>query len=330
VKVSSTAHRIRSAAHAVRATSDAPAGFDPERRRLLQTAGLAAGVAALGGPLLAEPQRITGAGVPPPGDAKAVFDAIVKLRGSLDDRPVLIWMTGRRYAVLPDGEVYPLCSAVSCSVTRWVRLDDERVALTLVEYNFNTDFETGEWREELTMPVTGQRVRPPEPETKVVTHEWRAAYRFDGPVSGFPEVDAAQAEHLGPDSPVAIDRRVRGPQLLGDDVAFTQDWKGRVVSTRLGRTLWVREVATVRGSARAVADPRTRYVPSSTAYSILYNFQPWMRMDEVQGHVLTAGFGGKALTSAELPAHVRELVGRRHPEALHSPERLLNAKTRAD
>lgn len=256
-------------------------------------------------------------------DPDARLDAIVKLRGSLDPRPIWVWLIGRRYAITPGG-VLPLCSVYNCSIVRWQRTARDRFDLPVLEYNFNTDFVTGEWRDELVMPVTGRRVKAPAPRVDVVRHKWQLDYRFDGTLAQSEEFPESTIRRFGAESRTRIDRKVHGPEWLGDEVAFTQDWLLHVDPAVPGiPTVDIREIATVRGSVHEVADPKVVCAPSRTAYSIVYGFPEWMQLQDVPGHVLTSGVGGKATSGDELPAGIRQLLKLKHPEALGDLERLL-------
>ena len=64
---------------------------------------------------------------------------MLKLRASLDARPVYMWLPGHRYLVMPDGRSLPRCSMLNCSVTRSIRKSDEYLERTVLEYNDNSD-----------------------------------------------------------------------------------------------------------------------------------------------------------------------------------------------
>lgn len=297
-----------------------------DRRRILATLGAAAVAAfASRSVIAAAPEVAASRPVLDLEDPNARLDAIVKLRGSLDPRPIWVWLIGRRYAITPDG-VLPLCSVYNCSVVRWQRVARDRFELPVLEYNFNTDFVTGEWRDELVMPVTGRRVKAPAPRVDVVRHTWQLDYRFDGTLAQAAEFPDSTIRRFGAESRTRIDRKVHGPEWLGDEVAFTQDWRLHVDPAVQGiPTVDIREVATVRGSVHDVADPKVVCAPSRTAYSIVYGFPEWMQLQDVPGHVLTSGVGGKATSGDELPVGIRQLLALKHPDALGDLERLLPA-----
>jgi hypothetical protein len=294
------------------------------RRRALAALGAAA-VASLAPTSLPAAARAGSAG---PArldldDPETRLEAIVKLRGSLDPRPIWVWLIGRRYAITPDG-VLPLCSVYNCSIVRWQRTARDRFDLPVLEFNFNTDFVTGEWRDELVMPVTGRAVKAPAPRSDVVRHKWKLASLFEGTLADAKEFSDATLRRFGAESRTRIDRKVHGPEWLADEVAFTQDWLLRVEPAVPGiPTVDIREIATVRGLVRDVADPKVVSAPSRTAYSIVYGLPEWTQLQHVPGHVLTSGVGGKASNSDELPAGIRQLLALKHPEALGNLERLL-------
>jgi hypothetical protein len=280
--------------------------------------GAGAGLAAAGVPIAA------GAPAANWQDPRSLLDSMLKLRASLDERPVYMWLLGHRYLVMPDGRSLPLCSMSNCSVTRSVRTADDAFELTVLEYNYNTPFGTREWRDSLVMPLTERTVGAPRGKAEPVRHEWRLRTEYEGRLDGSKEFPDTVHQRYGADAQLTIDRKIHPPDVLGDEIAFTQDWYLRLAPRDPARRgWWVRELSTVRGALRAVLDPRQRYVPSRTSYSIVYDVQPWMQLDGVGGHVLTTAVGGKATRADELPEELRRLMAQRDPEALGDPDRLL-------
>lgn len=297
-------------------------GVSTGRRRTLALLG-AAGTAAGLSPVV-HAAAATAAAAPAFRNPREEFDAFVRLRGSLDERPVYMWLLGKRYLVMNDGRALPLCSMYNCSITRARRKSADAFELTVVEYNYNTDFATGEWRDTLTMPVTGRQVPAPQGRAEPVHHEWQPRYAFEGLLRESTEFPPSTHERFGPDAQLTIDRKVHPVERLDGELAFTQDWYLRVAPRDPAKQRWwVREVSTVRGDARAAMDPRVSYVPSRTSYSIVYGVQPWMQLDGVPGHVMTTAVGGKATRADELPASIRRIMSERDPGSLVDPEKLL-------
>lgn len=289
------------------------------RRRLI--ASLGAGSLALAG---AGSVRAGGPAGGGGGDSR--LEAVVKLRGSLDERPVWLWLIGKRYVVTPDGRSLPLCSVYNVSLTRWRRESPQGYGITVLEYNYNTDFDTGLWRDTLVMPLTGRAVPAPVGRAEPVVHHWSMSHQYDGTVGKAGEFSAATVAAMGADSALTIDRRIHGPEALGDEVSFVQDWFLRIrpaVPAPGRRGWWVREVATVRGSLRDVEDPSVLYAESRTSYAITYAFQPWMQLDDQEGWVVTAGIGGKTDDRDKVPESILRILAARNPEALGDPRRLL-------
>lgn len=282
----------------------------------------AIGVAARG---IAESPAATG--LPRPTGSLADikdFEAFLRLRASLDERPVYKWLVGHRYLMMNDGTSYPLCAMSNCSIARTRRKDADSFELTLVEYNYNTEFDSGEWRDRLRMPFTHREVAVPQGRAEPVRHEWRRQYAFEGRLADSHEFPPSTFERFGADAQLTIDRKLYRPELLGEEVAFTQDWYLRVAPRQPDkRGWWVRELSTVRGEARRALDPREMCVPARTSYSIAYDFHPWMQLDGVPGHVLTTAVGGKAERADELPDGIRRIMSQRDPGSLGAPHLIL-------
>jgi hypothetical protein len=293
-----------------------------DRRQLLGFLGAGLALGALDG------SDATAAPTAPAGrnwqEPRTMLDSMLKLRASLDARPVYMWLLGHRYLVMPDGRSLPLCSMSNCSVTRSVRTADDAFELTVLEYNYNTPFDSREWRDTLVMPLTGRAVAAPQGKAESVKHEWRLRTAYEGRLDGSHEFSEPVHQRYGADAQLTIDRKIHPPDILGDEIAFTQDWYLRIAPKAPGkRGWWVRELSTVRGALRDVVDRRQKYVPSRTSYSIVYDVQPWMQLDDVGGYVLTTAVGGKATRASELPEGLRQLMAQRNPESLGDPERLL-------
>jgi hypothetical protein len=291
------------------------------RRRALALLGAgAAGLLTAATPT-ASRAATPSAGIP---DQRAQFDAFVRLRGSLDERPVYMWLIGRRYLVMNDGRSFPLCGTSNCSITRARRQADDAFELTVMEYNYNTDFTTGEWRDALPMPITGRQVPSPQARADPVHHVWRPRHAFEGRLRESTEFPPSTLDLFGGDALLTIDRKVHAPELMDGEIAFTQDWYLRVSPVDASKKgAWVREVSTVRGDARAAANPRENCVPARTSYSIVYGIPAWTQLEGVPGHVLTTAVGGKATRAADLPPSVRRLMSQRDPGSLGDPETLL-------
>jgi hypothetical protein len=127
------------------------------RRRLLQGLALSSfGLAGVSG------ARRAGAADPAVDleSPAGLLTSLVRMRGSLDERLVYIWLRGLRYTLV-DGEALPLCGYLGGSITRYRRLADDMFEFVLYEVSYYTDIDTGEVLETLRMPYTGADVAVP-------------------------------------------------------------------------------------------------------------------------------------------------------------------------
>ena len=69
-------------------------------------------------------------------------------------------------------------------------------------------------------------------------------------------------------------------------------------------------------------------MPHRLAYSALTSWRPWMQMGSVKGHTAENGRGAKMASLDELPADIRRLTEKLHPDVLDNPQRVLDSPRR--
>jgi len=311
------------------------------RRRNFVSAGLAS---ALTWTVVARAQERAPSG-PGPRDARAVADgsaearaatvaaalkgpalleALVRMRGRTDGRLVYGWLTSQRSTVV-DGEVRPFCDVVAGAVQRFERIAEDRYEATLLEVAHYVDPATGEPLTSVEMPGTGRRVAVPryrfgpvKARFAVALDEWE---EFDPPQGG------RNAAEFVPRSSVHLVRGLSAPTAVGSRVHLRADEYGRVYPDRSRPpTVFYREWMVWRAEAAALADRKATHVPADYGYTALTSWRPWMQMGDVRGHTADSGYGAKALSWEECPAHFLELTRRLHPDVLDDPERALRGR----
>jgi hypothetical protein len=254
----------------------------------------------------------------------ALLDAFVRMRGRTDGRPVYGWLRSQRSTVV-DGDVRPLFDVIAGAVQRFERVAEDRYEATLLEVAHYTDPATGEPVASVEMPGTGRRVPVPsyrfgpvKARFAVALDEWE---EFDPPQGG------RNAAEFVPRSSVHLVRGLSAPTAVGSRVHVRADEFGRVHPERARPpTVFYREWMVWRAEAAALADRSAPYVPADYGYTALTSWRPWMQMEDVRGHTADSGYGAKALSWEQCPAHFLELTRRLHPDVLDDPERALRGK----
>ena len=107
--------------------------------------------------------------------------AVAKLRGSTDDRLVMGWVIGTRYAVV-DHRATPMLGILAGTFSRYRMISDEAFEARAIEVAFFTDIETGILAKTWKNPFTGKTVEVPQvrmgPSTIIMTAD---GLRIDSP-----------------------------------------------------------------------------------------------------------------------------------------------------
>jgi hypothetical protein len=254
----------------------------------------------------------------------ALLEAFVRMRARTDGRPAYGWLRSQRSTVV-DGDVRPLFDVVAGAVQRFERIAEDRYEATLLEVAHYTDPATGEPLASVEMPGTGRRVAVPsyrfgpvKARFAVALDEWE---EFDPPQGG------RNAAEFVPRSSVHLVRGLSAPTAVASRVHVRADEFGRVHPERAKpHTVFYREWMVWRAEAAALGDRGAPHVAADYGYTALTSWRPWMQMGDVRGHTADSGYGAKALSWEECPAHFLELTRRLHPDVLDDPERALRGK----
>ena len=294
------------------------------RRGVLKTAGSLLPISFLG--LVAPPSLISPAISKELDltDPDALLRTQVRLRGSLDDRLVYVWLRGKRFA-LSNGEIKPICGYLGLAITRYRPLDDGSYEFKLYEVSFYTDLETGQPLKRLTMPFTGTTVDVPlyrtGPGTHVVKLENREQLRFD---SGKTGRDDDLAAKIAPNASIDYDMKIHPAFSDGEEIWIRVDSFTRMSPDDPAVSgLVYKEAITYRGLRGDIEDTDDPAPPCTMSFAIATSWRPWMSMGDLPGHTITDGIGAKALKLSELPDDVLEFTERYHPDVLDDPAALL-------
>ena len=246
--------------------------------------------------------------------------AMIKMRGSLDDRLIIGWLRARRFAV-SQGRIEPVCGVVAATLYRFRPVTDDLVSAVALEITYYTDFETGELLTKLVMPFSQREVDVP------VHHFGPAPVRFavnlDETTEFVPAAKTGQ-DQFAPAATVHMTRTITPDLVRNGTLHLRHEEYGRVYpSASELPSMFYKESTIWSAPVDDVLDDASDYVDASVAYAAMTSWRPWMQMGDLPGHTTSNGFGGKVRTIAELPQDWLRFTRRHYPEVLADPEAAL-------
>jgi hypothetical protein len=245
-------------------------------------------------------------------DPQRLLTAFMRLSGSLDNRLVIWWMDGRRYGVV--GARATLMYGMKVGMFhRFFRQPDGSYKLAMFELTYYTDLATGELLETYENPYTGQ--------TNRVMH-----------VRLGPDIRHQTSTGLAdPGDPMVHDYHSGlGPALIrGDDVWIPTDVEATIkFPNPKAPEIILNHYTTVHGSLRDAIDPDVVSAPATLAFQNILKWEPWMRMGDHPGHMMSRAAGRKLESVDDLPADYLDMAARVHPKLIADPIATLEKLTR--
>ncbi len=278
------------------------------RRQLLRTTAGMALVAVEAG--LAQ-DRPAGGRSGGPEQSVDALTAYIKLGAALDDRLTIWWMDGLRYGVVDQRSELMYGMKVAL-FQRFFAQPDGTYKLAMFELTYYTDLESGELLEEYKNPYTGivnrvQHVRL-GPEIRQATASGSARPENDTNLSYF-------YTRLGP------------PLVHGDYIWITTDVQAGIKfpSPKAPR-IRLNHYLTLHGQNSAVKDPAVLSAPASLGFHNILTWEPWMRMGDYPGEMMSRAAGRKLERVDELPADYLAMAHRIHPTYIADPLATLDRK----
>ncbi|MCY4476825.1 MAG: DUF1838 family protein [Gammaproteobacteria bacterium] len=259
------------------------------------------------------------------GTPASLMRALVRMRGSLDERIAYIWLRGIRYTLV-DGEALPMCAYLGGSITRYRRLSDEMYEFLIYEISYYTDIESGEILETLRMPYTDREVSVPLYRSGPGRHVIMMANDEELEWSRESTTSEELARQIAPDAKIFYSFRVRPSQAFGGNVWIRSDSFTRVAPYDPGeKTMFYKEAITYRAREADLAEPDAPQVDATISFAIATAWRPWMEMEGVDGHTVADGFGGKVFDIGEMPEDFVRFTAAHHPDVLKDPDALLKS-----
>ena len=254
-----------------------------------------------------------------------LLTSLVRMRGSLDESLVYIWLRGLRYTLV-DGEARPLCGYLGGSITRYRRLGDDMFEFVLYEVSYYTDLDFGNVLETLRMPYTGREVAVPLYRTGPGRHVIMMANEEELEWNREKTTSEELARQIAPDAKVYYQFNVRPAVTFNDRVWIRNDSFTRLVPKDSKQaSMFYKEAITYQAQLADLARPDAVQVDTNISFAIATAWRPWMQMTGVDGHTVTDGIGGKVLDIRDMPEDFVRFTAEYHPDVLDDPAALLNS-----
>jgi hypothetical protein len=241
-----------------------------------------------------------------------LLTAFMRLSGSLDDRLIIWWMEGLRYGVV-DARAKLLFGMLVGMFHRFFRQPDGSYKLAMFELTYYTDLATGQLLEQFENPYTG--------ETNRVSH-----------VRLGPEVRHQTIEGIArPDNPMVHDfNSTLGPPLIrGDDVWIPTDVEARIKFPKpTAPEIILNHYTTVHGRLSDALNPELASAPATLAFQNILKWEPFMRMGDHPGHLMSRAAGRKLESINELPDYYLAMAEKKHAKFIADPIATLEPLTR--
>ncbi len=247
-------------------------------------------------------------------DPADFLTAIVKMRASADDRLVIGWVIGRRYAVV-NSIATPMLGILAATFSRFRRFSDEMYEGRSFELAYFTDLETGKLARTWKNPITGVTVEVPQTRMGPSTIQLTAAgLRVPNP--------------SGEAGGMAINHRFLPAVSHGPDVWISEEISvSGTPPVPNAKPFAYNEMTTYQAQRADLDNPALATVPTRVQFHSLVSFRPWMGFGDTPGHTTARGSGTRVARMQDLPGYYLELTERHHPDVLRDPLAILAADT---
>lgn len=231
--------------------------------------------------------------------------AIAKMRGSTDDRLVMGFVIGTRYAVI-ESRATPMLGILAATFSRYRRIREDAYEVHALEIAYFTDPDSGELLTRWHNPFTDTTVDVPRvrmgPSRSIMTARGLT-------------VETAAGEAVG----MSLSHRFRPPVVHGDVVWVTEEILVQGQPRGAGRPFSYNEMTTYQARRSDLDDPERATVPTRVDFHGLVSFRPWMGFGAMPGHTTARASGLRVERVDDLPRYYLELTERFHPEVLDDP-----------
>lgn len=240
-----------------------------------------------------------------PADNLAVY---VKLRGSLDGAETYSWSTGQAYGSRPGKIAEPLFDIQTCLRAQWV--PDGNDGFTFKYRGMIIFFEPGTDRqlETWTNPLTGETLTPIHYHTSLA----ELSYTPGGIKGGVLEL----AE---PTSGMIKDQFLNPTTVVDDDLWMLSDERMIYRRPSDGAVRVDNLINRYHGKVSELEDRSTPAANCNATWMAELNWFPWMKLDDVPGHLFWGGMGRKYFELHDLPPALVRAADTLWPGAFEDP-----------
>lgn len=264
---------------------------------------------AAGGALLASGGAVARTSTNVPTTPDEWLRAYMLMRGALDERLVIGFISGRYYGVV-DGESRALYGVIGATFSRYRRRPDGAYDGISKEIPYFYDLATGKVIDTFRNPYTNEDV--------AVEH------------GGYPPARIIIGRDLKLSVPtpmpgLTLEDDIVGREILGDDVFLTEQTVSAFQAPGMTKPVRYSDVVTIHASLADLQRPGVSRVRAQNSYVSTVSWRPWLKMGDRPGHLTGVGYGGYGASVNDLPKTWRDAVAVRHPEVLKDPASALPA-----
>jgi hypothetical protein len=241
-------------------------------------------------------------------DPDRLLTAFMRLSGSLDDRLIIWWMDGMRYGVV-DAHAKLLFGMKVGMFQRFFREPDGSFRSAMFELTYYTDLATGELLEAFANPYTGETNKVQHvrlgPEIRFMT-----SAGITRPVNPMVKAYASQ---LGP----AV--------IHDDDVWIPLDVEATIEFPKpTAPSIVLNHYTTIHGRLDDALNPALDSAPCELNFQNVLKWEPFFRMNDHPGHMMSRAAGRKLESVDELPADYIAMAERMHGKYIADPVAILD------
>lgn len=238
--------------------------------------------------------------------------AAIKMRGSVDERVCIGWVTGTRYAVI-DHKATPIMGLLAATFTQYRLIRPDTYEARSIEVAYFIDLETRKLIETWRNPFTDRVVDVPK--TRM------GPSQFTVTADGL-QIQLAAGEAVG----MELNHRFEPAVVRGNDVWITEVIDGHGMPPgEKAKPFVYNEMSSYQAKLSDLADPAQATVPTNVAFHGLVTFRPWMGFGDMPGHTTAHGGGTRSASITDLPKYYVELTREFNPDVLEDPLAVLNA-----
>ncbi|WP_394728165.1 DUF1838 family protein [Altererythrobacter sp. GH1-8] len=254
------------------------------------------------------------------------LEALVKMRGSTDGRIGFAWIKGTRFAQV-GGNLEPMCGLLNCTISRYERISHDAYDLRLYEMSFYTDPNSGTYQPNITMPFTGTSVEVPLYRTGPGQHIVKTSNREEMSWGAANTTSQEAADKLAPRGRILYDVVLSEPTLQGNHFWLTTTATTLLEPTDPNEKPWsYKELITNRATIDELRDPTRSWVDSTSSYTLVMDWRPWMMMGNIAGRTIDHAVGGRVWRLDDLPQDIQYHLQQYHPDVVADPFRWLDAQ----